>query len=130
VTDRFEIESLRGEFADAAMQGEYDRVGALFTADAAWRIPAANIEFTSRTEIVEGLQRLRTAWDFLIQTTHPGTIALDGDRATGRAYVHEIGRFRDGTLHINYGVFHDRYERTGEGWCFAERTYELLYTPE
>jgi hypothetical protein len=26
-------------------------------------------------------------WDYLVQTTHPGTIQLEGDTASGRAYV-------------------------------------------
>jgi hypothetical protein len=27
----------------------------------------------------------------LVQNTHPGMIRLDGDTASGRAYMHEIG---------------------------------------
>ena len=30
--------------------------------------------------------------DFLVQTTHPGTIRLDGDTASGRAYICELIR--------------------------------------
>ena len=29
-----------------------------------------------------------------MQTTHPGTIQLDGDAATGRTYMHELARTR------------------------------------
>jgi hypothetical protein len=32
----------------------------------------------------------------MVQTTHPGTIVLDGDTASGRAYMSEPTRFRDG----------------------------------
>jgi hypothetical protein len=28
---------------------------------------------------------------------------------------------------MNYAIYHDRYERTAEGWKFAERVYEVLY---
>jgi len=31
VVDRFEIEALRGEFTDAVMMRDYDRVASLFT---------------------------------------------------------------------------------------------------
>jgi hypothetical protein len=62
-----------------------------------------------------------------VQTTHPGTIQLDGDTATGRAYVLSFGRFRDGGSHLNYSVYHDRYQRAPDGWKFAERVDEILY---
>ena len=62
-----------------------------------------------------------------MQTTHPGTIQLDGDTASGRAYVLSFGRMRDGSSHLNYAVYHDRYRRTPEGWKFTERADEIKY---
>ena len=129
-TDRYDIECLRGEFTDAGLMADLDRMAALFTERGILRIPEANVEFTSRAEIRAGLERLRTVWEFMVQTIHPGTVEVNGDQATGRTYVHEFGRFRDGTSHTNYAIYHDRYERTGAGWKFAERTYEILYTDD
>jgi hypothetical protein len=34
---------------------------------------------------------------------------------------------RDGSSHLNYSVYHDRYQRTPEGWRFAERVDEVKY---
>ena len=34
---------------------------------------------------------------------------------------------RDGSSHLNYSVYHDRYQRTPDGWKFAERVYEVIY---
>jgi hypothetical protein len=45
---------------------------------------------------------------------------------SGRAYLCELGRFRDGSLQLNYAIYHNRYQRTAEGWQFTERIYELL----
>jgi hypothetical protein len=36
-------------------------------------------------------------------------------------------RFRDGRSQLNYAVYHDRYQRTPDGWKFTERVYELRY---
>ncbi|GGM40895.1 nuclear transport factor 2 family protein [Dactylosporangium sucinum] len=130
LADRVEIEALRGEFTDAGMQRDWDRLAALFTQDAVWRIPAAGVELTGRDAIRAGVERLRTLWEFFVQNVHPGTIQLAGDTATGRAYVAEFGRFRDGTSHLNYALYHDRYTRTPDGWRFAERTYEVRYTDD
>ena len=128
IADRVEIEALRGESIDAQMMDDYDRFAALFTPDGVWRVPAVNAEFAGREEIRAGIKRLKEElWDFLVQATHPGTIQLDGDTASGRAYVLSFGRFRDGGSHLNYSVYHDRYQRTPDGWKFAERVDEVRY---
>ena len=57
IADRFEIETLRGEFTDAIMMHDYDRFASLFTQDGAWRIPYINAEFVSREEIRAGIER-------------------------------------------------------------------------
>ncbi|WP_328995759.1 nuclear transport factor 2 family protein [Kribbella sp. NBC_01245] len=127
LADRVEIEALRGEFTDAGMMRDYDRFASLFTPDGVWGIPAANIEFVSRPEIRAGIERLQANWEYFVQTVHPGTIQLDGDTAAGRTYVAELGRFHDGRSHQNYAIYHDRYQRTPDGWKFAERVYEVRY---
>ena len=72
IADRFEIEALRGEFADAGMMRDYDRFAALFTSDGIWQIPDAGIDFAGREEIRAGIERLQGAWEFFPQNTHPG----------------------------------------------------------
>lgn len=127
IADRLEIEALRGEYTDAGMMLDYDRLAGLFTEDGVWRIPEADIELVGREGIRAGVERLRGLWEYFVQNTHPGMIRLEGDTATGRAYLAELGRFHDGSSHLNYAVFHDRYRRTPDGWRFAERVYELRY---
>jgi hypothetical protein len=61
-------------------------LASLLTQDAVLRIPAVNVEFVGRQEIRAGLERLREGlWDYLVQTTHPGTIH---SRATPPLAVH------------------------------------------
>ena len=78
-------------------------------------------------EIRAGIERLQCLWDYFVRTAHPGTIQLEGDTAVGRAYIEEFGRMRDGSSHLNYSVYHDRYQRTSDGWKFTERVYEVRY---
>lgn len=126
--DRIEIEALRGEFTDAGMMNDFDRFASLFTPDAVWRVPAVNAEFAGREEIRAGIERLKTElWDYLVQTTHSGSISLDGDTATGRSYVLSFGRLLEGDSHLNYSVYYDRYQRTPDGWKFTERVDEVMY---
>jgi hypothetical protein len=43
-------------------------------------------EMVGREQIRTEGERLQSQWDFFVQTTHPGTIQLDGDTATERVY--------------------------------------------
>ncbi|HEX2315214.1 MAG TPA: nuclear transport factor 2 family protein [Thermomonospora sp.] len=127
IADRVEIEALRGEFTDAAMMSDYDRIAMLFTPDGALRMPDVPVELLGRDQIRAWRERREALVALFVQTTHPGTIRLDGDTASGRAYMQELIRLRDGSSHLNYAIYHDRYLRTGEGWRFTERVYEIRY---
>lgn len=127
VADRVEIAALQAEFTDAGIQRDYDRFASLFTVDGVWRMPHVPVEFEGREAIRAAIDRLWPSWEFFVQNAHPGVITLDGDTATGRTYIHEFGRLRDGMPIQNYAIYHDSYARTLEGWRFAERRYEVLY---
>ena len=127
IADRVEIEALRGEFTDAAMMCDYDRLALLFTPDGALRMPNVPVELVGREQIQAWRDRREALVDYFVQTTHPGTIQLHGDTASGRAYLHEVIHLRDGSSHLNYAIYHDRYQRTGDGWKFTERVYEIRY---
>jgi ketosteroid isomerase-like protein len=127
IADRVEIEALRGEFTDAVMMRDYDRVASLFTPDGALRMPNIPVELAGQDDIRAWGERVPDLVDFLVQNTHPGTISLDGDTASGRAYMSELGRARDGRSMLNYAIYHDRYQRTPDGWKFTERVYEVRY---
>jgi ketosteroid isomerase-like protein len=127
IADRVEIEALRSEYTDAGLMRDYDRFAALFTEDAVMRIPDANVELVGRDAIRAGIERLQGFWEFFIQNTHQGALTVTGDEASGRSHMHELGRLRDGTSHVNYAIYHDRYRRTPDGWRFTERSYEVRY---
>jgi ketosteroid isomerase-like protein len=127
IADRVEIEALRGDFSDAVMMGERARLASLFTPDGVLRMPNVPVELAGRDEIRAWGEKVQGSFDFFVQTTHPGTIQLDGDTASGRAHLQELIRLRDGGSYLNYAIYHDRYRRTADGWKFAERVYEVKY---
>jgi ketosteroid isomerase-like protein len=127
IADRVEIEALRGEFTDAVMMRDYDRLASLFTPNGVLRMPNVPAELNGREQMRAFGRRVPEFVEFLVQNTHPGTIRLAGDTASGRAYMHEIGRIRDGASELNYAIYHDRYQRTSDGWRFTERVYEVRY---
>jgi hypothetical protein len=52
--DRVEIEALRGEFTDAVMMRDYDRVASLFTPDGALRMPNVPAQLAGREQACGG----------------------------------------------------------------------------
>ncbi|MET7773239.1 nuclear transport factor 2 family protein [Nocardia sp. NPDC005366] len=127
LADRVEIQALGGEFTDAVMMRDFDRLASLFTDDAVLRIPDAGIEIAGRAEFRTTMRLMQDAWEYFVQHTHPGAIDIDGDTATGRAHICELGRLKSGDSHMNYAIYHDRYRRTADGWKFTERVYRIRY---
>ncbi len=84
IADRVEIEALRGEFTDAVMMRDYHRVALLFTPDGVWRMPKIPAELAGREEIRAWGERVPDLVDYLVQTTHPGTIQLKSGRSAVR----------------------------------------------
>ncbi|WP_034091891.1 nuclear transport factor 2 family protein [Streptacidiphilus albus] len=125
--DRVEIEALCAELTDAILMRDFERVAEQFTPDAVVSWPHINREFVGREQIRAGIAWGQGLWEFFVQHTHSGVVRLDGDAATGRAWIQEFGRLRDGSSHLNYALYHDRYRRTRDGWRFAERVYEVRY---
>jgi hypothetical protein len=50
--------------------------------------------------------------------------ALRGE-ATDAAMMRDYDRVA--SLFTHYAIYHDRYRRTGDGWKFTERSYEIRY---
>src|SRR5215469_8848691 len=70
LADRVEIEALRGEYTDAVMMRDYDRVASLFTPDGALRMPNVPAELTGREETGPFGQREPAFVDYLVKTPH------------------------------------------------------------
>ena len=51
IADRVELEALRGEFTDAAMMRDYDRLASLFVLDGVWRMPNIPAELVGHAAI-------------------------------------------------------------------------------
>ena len=86
IADRVEIEALRGEFTDAVMMRDYDRLASLFTPDGAVRMPHIDAELVGREEIRAGIERMQGAVDLLRADTR--TRARSSSTATPRPAVH------------------------------------------
>ena len=105
IADHVEIEALRGEFTDAVMMRDYNRVASLFTPDGVWRMPKIPAELTGQEEIRAWGERVPDFVDYLVQLAHGERVHIGardaavferGDQhlrvsGTGRQRVHRVG---------------------------------------
>ena len=70
-------------------------------------------------------------FEFALQLVYQGTIEIEGDGASGRGYLTETlwpkGADAD---RITIGCYVDEYVKENGTWCFAKRTYRVLYDRE
>jgi hypothetical protein len=52
---------------------------------------------------------------------------VDGDRATGRCYLH-AQHVKAGVQYVVAGRYEDRYVRTADGWRIEHRTLTVIWT--
>jgi uncharacterized protein (TIGR02246 family) len=125
-----QIRNLVARFTDAVNRADAEAFRSVWTAEATWIIdPPTGLTTTdTREAIAAGMgQALPELWSSFIQSIHGAAIAVDGDRATGRVYVAEIGVHRERGPERNLGVYDDVLERTAEGWRFRRRHYRYLH---
>jgi hypothetical protein len=66
IADRVEIEALRGEFTDAVIMNDHDRLASLVTPGGAVRIPLGSIEAVGRDEIRALGERRQAFADYFV----------------------------------------------------------------
>jgi ketosteroid isomerase-like protein len=123
-----EIRNLGYAFSDAVNRGDVEAFTALWTEDGRWIIdPPMGVSADGPRPIGALFSNLVGAWRFFHQIPHNGPITITGDTASARMYTHEIGIFRDGRTHRNWGEYTDTYRRVAGRWLCAERHYHFLY---
>jgi ketosteroid isomerase-like protein len=122
------IRNLGYQFADAVNRNDVGALMDLWAGDAAWIIdPPMNVSAKGSDAIGDLFGTLMSGWTFFHQVPHQGPITVQGDHATARMYMHEIGIFKDGRTHRNWSEYVDRYLRIDGRWLYAERHYHFLY---
>lgn len=128
LADEAAIRTLTAQFADRAMRRDVPGFEALWTEDGVWSIgqPLPG-RAEGRVAIGAMLKGLTDRLSFFVQMVHSGVVHLDGDAASARWVVQEVGRLTDGTPYNNYAFYEDVLVRTEGGWRFRSRTYDYLW---
>ncbi|MDE0885471.1 MAG: nuclear transport factor 2 family protein [Myxococcota bacterium] len=126
LADKEAIRDLARLYAHHVWQRDLDPLVELFTEDGEMD--------TSLEEPIHGRKALREAFQRLVEDegsdlqpfVHNHVVELDGDRASGTAYV-DLRSIRDGQSMMGSGFYRDRYVRQGQAWKFESRRLELRF---
>ena len=127
------IARLQAAYGDVVTRRAWDEFTALFEADAVVRIDVRNpqrppFDLVGAAAVRDFVARSLEAFAFfefsiLNTVVHVGAGASE---ATGRVYLCELRADHDGAWTQAFGVYHDRYVRTGGDWRIAGRAYHSL----
>lgn len=125
--DRLAIADLVNRSVAAVMRKDIAAWGGTWAPDGQWKIDMLDQPAQGREAIVAIYERLIAKFAFVSMTAFVTGIAVDGDRATGKAYSQELMFPVEDGQKILVGCFHDEYVRLGGTWHFQTRVYETLY---
>lgn len=129
LADRLAIRGVIEGYSDAVTHRRWSDVAATFHEEAVWKVGAPmSLELNTRDGITAGLSAGIGRMDFLAQMTHSITITLDGDNATARTIIHELGRNssqKSGLCLI--GTYHDTLSRRAGQWAFDRREFVVIF---
>jgi ketosteroid isomerase-like protein len=134
--DEAAIRALSDRYTDAVNHRDWATYRDCWTEDAVWDLgPPVNQRKDGLDAIMEEVQRAVGAMDLFVQMPHAFTLLkLDGDGATTRTTLNEVGRIlpesRDllgGAEGVNIlAIYTDRVVRGDDGrWRFSRRSYRF-----
>ena len=118
LADREEIRDLARIYAHAVWQDDLDRLTNLFTHDGVMD-PEIREPIQGRAALRESFEQMLAGGSFQ-PFVHNHVVELDGDRATGTAYV-DLRYTLEGKSMIGSGFYCDVYVREDDGWKFQSR---------
>ena len=134
--DEAAITALVNRYSDAVNQRDWETYRNCWTEDAVWELGApVNQKQVGIDAIMTEVKRAVGGMDLFVQMPHAITVLhMDGDSATARATLNEIGRIKPeskGLLHDADGmtilaIYTDILKREAGNWRFTIRTYEVL----
>ena len=126
--DRLAIRELLETYADAVTRCDAAAWGATWAEDAEWSLPDyPEIGTTSgRAAIVAMWVEAMKHYPGIIFQAWPGSIEIDGDRATVVSYTSEVYD-QNGATKRDRGVYHDICVKENGQWLFQHRTFKNIH---
>jgi hypothetical protein len=104
--DETAIQFLAAQFSDAANRRDAGLFQEIWAPEGVWEIgPPVNVRSEGRGQMGAFLLNMLDQWDFFVQLTTSGTVAVSGERAKARFYINEIARSKTGKGNYNLSLY-------------------------
>lgn len=123
------VQRLQAAYGDAVTRRAWAEVRGLFEPDAAVHIDTrtrAPFTLDGPDAIAGFIEQALAPFAFFEMAILNAVADVDGDHATGRVYIQELRHDRAGEWTQAYGLYRDRYRRSGGAWRIAARRYTSL----
>ena len=119
------LRQLIARYCDAVVRNDADAFAACWADDASWILGKPII---GRDAIATAFRKLMASYTWLAQTAPNAVLEVDeaAGTGTGRVMIHEAYLSKKDGRGELVGVYHDRYQRAGNTWCFSERRIEVI----
>lgn len=128
IEDRLAIRELLDAYSDAVIRHDADAWIATWAEDGVWSLP----DYTEMGE-VHGRDAILKTWKAAMEhfpgivfTANPGSIIVEGDRATVRSYTSEVYD-QNGVTKRDRGRYDDICVKRSGKWLFLSRTFKNIH---
>lgn len=121
VEDRLALRELIDRYSDAVNRLDAVAWGATWADDSVWGFRGTEIK--GRDAILATWQRAMAGFETVWFQSSPGSIEVEGDRATLVTHTFEYLKPRDAPVRLQTGLYTDRAIRLADGWRFSQRLF-------
>jgi hypothetical protein len=125
VRDELAIRDLNARYIDAVNRVDLDGWQATWAEDGIWNL--LGNEVSGRAAIAKTWQGAMAQFEFVVMALNSGTLERRGATVSGRWYITEYLRPRQGGGRIVLGVYRDQYGEDAGEWKFKRRAYHAIY---
>ena len=119
------IRQLHARYVDAVWRKDFNAFGDCFIEDAEWNI--VGMKLRGRAAIIAGFEKFMDRYERVLMVIQTPVLEVGNGVASGRTYVTEHNRFKDGRTTSSIGVYFERFIDNGDRWRFAWRHWDLYY---
>lgn len=124
VEDQLAIRNLHDSYVDAVFRRDAGDWGSNWADDGRWHLMGATVE--GRDNIIAMWTGAMAGFSFVAFFCQAAAIEIDGDRATGRAFTHEVLETLEGEIRRPVGRYDDVFVKRDGRWFYQERIYTML----
>ena len=125
--DEIAIQQTINTYSEGVSRRDWNRVMTTFTPSASWEVPSLGAVYRGHDAIRGAMAAFTGEMAYFVQMNAPALISINGELASARCTIREVGKFADRDEAIEFlGVYEDDLMHTMQGWKFTRRVFQVL----